>query len=335
MLDAAPHVVATVAVPGANWVAVDSRTNTVYVTSRTDNCVYPVDGGTLAVGACITVGRQPYGIAAHPPSRLLYVANFGSASVSMINMDTKLVVATHYPGGSPAQVTVDPVSGIVYVTLHPTSLVARFRGTEYLGRFDIRAEQAFSVAIDASASPRRLYVGTREYPGRVQVFDAESASPRLLASLQPGGSVYNLAVHPADGRLLVMHTRRNDNDVRFMAVYGRNGQRLTALADEDTGVNTFDGGGLDVLSCGAGRIFVAGTDCVAGSASDCAGYAPPGAVAVLDAGTGALQEIIPQPAIGSGPFGVAVDTERGRIYISSKANGGWLNVLEDPACAGM
>lgn len=332
-LGGAPQVVATIAVPGANWVAVDSQTNTVFITSRSDDCVYPVDGQALTVGACIPVGDMPFGIAADAVRRWLYVANFGSGSVSVINLDTRAVAATHYPGGRPALVAVDPESGSAYVTLHPTSLAASFQGTQYLGRFDIGAEQAFSIAVDGAAAPRRVYVGTREYPGRVQMLNTETWPPRLMGSVTPGGSVYNLAVNQANGQLLVMHTGSNDNDVRYMAVYDRGGARLSSLAAEDTGVNTFDGGGLAVLSCGGGRVYVAGTECVAGGRTDCAGYGGEGAVHVLRGQPWRVAYSFMQPDLQGGPFGVAVDESRSRIYVTSKDSGGWLNVLEDMACA--
>ena len=333
-LDGAPQMIATIAVPGANWVAVDSQTGTAYVTSRSDDCVYPVDVEAFTVGECIPVGHMPFGIAADAARRWLYVADFGSGSVSIINMDSRSVVATHYPGGSPALIAVDAASGVAYVTLHPTSLVAYFRGTQYLGRFDIGAEQAFSIAVDSAATPRRLYIGTREYPGRVRVYTIDAMPPRYLSNLEPGGSVYNLAVSPATGRMFVMHTARNDNDARYMAIYDRDGARLSGLAREDTGTNTFDGGGLAVLPCRGDRVYAAGTDCIPGSASNCAGYAESGSIAVLAETPGTFLITVVLPAVKTGPFGIATDGIRGRIYVTSKGDGGWLNVLEDLSCAG-
>ena len=79
----------------------------------------------------------------------------------------------------------------------------------------------------------------------------------------------------------------------------------------------------------SGRVYVAGTECVPGSASECAVMASGGRVQVLQGGANTVVTNVLLPAVQSGPFGVAVDQARQRIYVTCKGNGGWLNVIQD------
>jgi YVTN family beta-propeller protein len=309
---AQPTAIRTVVVEDANWVAVDSVQHTVFVTSRSTAKVFYLDPTTLAVDGSIDVGDAPFGLAANPANRLLYVANYGSGSVSIINMDTLAVIATHLTGGGPTFVAVDSATGKAYAPLHPTNRVARFLGTIYLGSFATRGDQVFAVALDGQASPKRLYVANRGRFSAIEVYNADTAAPTYSASLAPGGEIYNVAVDQNTGNLYVMHTFTNDNNVRFMTVYSRAGVKLTAQP-LDIGINTFDGGGLGMVTS-SGRVYVAGTECVPGTIELCAGYAPSGAVVVVQGAPPAL--ITRLDDIPDGPFGVAVDDSLQRVYVT-------------------
>jgi len=59
----------------------------------------------LRVKTTIPVGRKPFGVAADPRTKRIYVANFGSGTVSVISARTGTVVTTirvgRVPIGSP------------------------------------------------------------------------------------------------------------------------------------------------------------------------------------------------------------------------------------------
>jgi len=322
--------VVTVAVPDANWAAVDPVRHTVFVSSRDTDSVYYLSAPDLSIQGVIGVGQLPFGLGANPANRLLYVANYGSGSVSIINMDTLSVVVKHLTGGGPTFVAVDAAAGLAYVPLHPTNRVARFSGTIYLGAFSTRGDQVFSVALDDQASPKRLYVGRRGRYSDVEVYNADVQPPAYLTTLTPGGEVYNLAVEGGTGNLYVMHTGADGASARFMTVYDRHGTRLTA-APVDIGADTSDGGGLGFEES-SGRIYVAGTGCLAGTTLECSGYAADSAVVILrgmpPAVVARLQETIPR-----GPFGVAVDQSLHTVYITSKGSGGWVAAIDDRSLA--
>src|SRR3989304_5570775 len=81
-----------------------------------DNSVSVMDGGTNAVVATIDVGQSPTGVAANPPTDLVYVANPIEGSVSVISEVTNEVVDTVGVGGAPLGVSGNPVPNRIYVT---------------------------------------------------------------------------------------------------------------------------------------------------------------------------------------------------------------------------
>jgi len=299
----------------------------VYVTSRSENKVYQVNGATLAIEDSIDVGRQPFGIAADAVTRLLYVADYGNGAVTVINMDSKAVVATHLVGYGPTFVAVDSTSGQAFVPLHPSNRVARFRNGVFVGTLVTRGDQVFSVALDNQASPKRLYIGRRGRDADVEVYDIDGLEPTYLSTLDTGGEVFNLTVDKATGNLYVLHSINQDGNVRLLSVFDRQGVRLTSQP-VDVGTNTFDGGGISIAA-GSGRVYIAGTECIPGTPAECSGYASSGAVVVMQGLPPVAVKSLHQDVIPNGPFGIAIDDSTQRVYITSKGNGGWLSVISD------
>jgi YVTN family beta-propeller protein len=115
------RVIATVAVGQRPiYVAVDQKTNRIYVSNQTDNTVSVIDGVTNQVLDIVKVGRYPNGIAVDSNTNTIYVANLGSGSLSIISGD-KLTVSTLWLGSYPAKVAVNPSTDRVYVTLEDQS----------------------------------------------------------------------------------------------------------------------------------------------------------------------------------------------------------------------
>ena len=68
-----------------------------------------------SVTSTVTVGIQPEGIAFDPTNGYLYVANFGSGTVSVIDGSTNTVVTTVTVGNGPVWSAIDPTNGCLYV----------------------------------------------------------------------------------------------------------------------------------------------------------------------------------------------------------------------------
>jgi YVTN family beta-propeller protein len=142
-------------VGSADGVAIDSRTNTIFLTTYEDPEIRVVDGttgavrkvkvgphiwgmffdngsGTLYVGHTGTaeivslnektlsvhttqVGQIPCAVAVNPQSQKLYAVNYGDRSLSVIDLRTQRAIATLPVGEHPQAVAVDPGRNLVYV----------------------------------------------------------------------------------------------------------------------------------------------------------------------------------------------------------------------------
>jgi len=99
---------------GPDGVAVDGN-RVVWVTNLLSNSVSKIDGGTGSYLATIPVGTNPRGIVWNGSSNYLYVANYGSKSVTRINPsnNSTYTVSTGYSG--PYFMGVSPTDFSVWV----------------------------------------------------------------------------------------------------------------------------------------------------------------------------------------------------------------------------
>ena len=113
---------ATIPLPGANGpngVAYNADLDRVYVANRNTNnlsLINPTNGTWLKN---VAVGQLPDGVAVM--DGLIYVANFGSDSVSVINAQTTQVTATLDVYNQPALTALNEAEHIVYVSVHSGS----------------------------------------------------------------------------------------------------------------------------------------------------------------------------------------------------------------------
>nr|WP_253805622.1 YncE family protein [Mycobacterium tuberculosis] len=76
-----------------------------------------IDPATNTVTGSITIGNGPSGVAVSPVTGLVFVTNFDSNTVSVIDPTTNTVTGSPITvGTAPTGVAVNPVTGEVYVT---------------------------------------------------------------------------------------------------------------------------------------------------------------------------------------------------------------------------
>ena len=115
-LDAASHRMTAVAVGSLPCaVAVDAKTNTVYVANYGDDTVTVIDGGRLQAIATVRVGRHPQAIAIDPQTDMVYVANTHADTVTVIDGSTHHLISTLPAGTNPFGITASSITGRVYV----------------------------------------------------------------------------------------------------------------------------------------------------------------------------------------------------------------------------
>jgi YVTN family beta-propeller protein len=114
----APYTLATIAMPNRpRAVAVNPKTNRIYVASIDLNTIRVINGATnTVIGSPITVGDRPKGIAINQTTNRIYVANAASNTISVINGATNTVIGTPIPVGSGTEgIAVNPTTNRIYV----------------------------------------------------------------------------------------------------------------------------------------------------------------------------------------------------------------------------
>jgi len=153
------RVIATIAVGNRpTYLAVDPKTDRVYVSNQSDDNVSVIDGSTNSLLTTVKVGHSPNGIAVNPKTNRIYVANLNSGTLSIINGD-RLTISSLWVGFNPAKVAVNSVSNRVYVTLeNQNGSLAVIDGKKRQVETTIPLPPfPLSVAVDSHSN--RVYVG--------------------------------------------------------------------------------------------------------------------------------------------------------------------------------
>ncbi len=106
--------------------AVNPRTNRIYVTNSNDGTVSVIDGTTNSVVATIPVGTTPQAVAVNPSTNNIFVANAGDNTVSVIDGATNTVSGMAPVGHLPLGVAVNSITNRVYVTNAADNTVSEF-----------------------------------------------------------------------------------------------------------------------------------------------------------------------------------------------------------------
>lgn len=98
-------------------IAVNTKTNKLYVTNTGSNDISVIDGARKSVVATITDPNAvlPIAVAVNPTTKTIYVANSQSNNITVIDAATDSVTATIPVGTAPSGVDVDPQTNFIYV----------------------------------------------------------------------------------------------------------------------------------------------------------------------------------------------------------------------------
>lgn len=188
-------------------------THDVYVALPAVNQVAVFQGYGAVPVTYVTVGTTPFALAADPTNERIYVANQGSANVSVLEGTT--VVATIPVGQSPAAVAVNPVKDYVYVANSGDDTVSIIH--------DLAVVQTVAVGHvpgDIAVNPvnGRVYVvnnGAPGHSGSLSVLQDAQATP--VATALEGNDLRAVDVNPRSSYIYVIGGRGGGGTVAVLS----------------------------------------------------------------------------------------------------------------------
>ena len=239
------------------------------------------------------MGDFPFGVAVHPDGSRVYVANWLSQTVSVIDTATNTVVKTVAVGDNPVGVAVHPDGSRVYVAneySHTVSVIDTATNTVVktvsvgVGSFP------FGVTVHPDGS--RVYVAN-EGSGGVSVID--TATNTVVKTVTVGDSLdipFGVAVHPDGSRVYVANEGSHTVAVIDTAT---NTVIATVAVEVPVSVAVHPDGS---------RVYVANVFSHT--------------VSVIDTATNTVVKTV---AVGEYPFGVAVHPDGSRVYVANQVPG--------------
>ncbi len=274
-----------------------------------------IDGVSLAVLDSVTVGRQPWGVAVNPTTNKVYVANFASGNVHVLDATTLAVLRVIPVGPQPTFVRVNESTNRVFVvTYGNNSLVILDGATDTIA--DVKSTGgygAWGLAVDTLLN--RVYVSNRD-SGSVTTLDGsigfEVLSSQTIAPCGGmGTSPYGLGFNPVNAKLYIACSP--SFNVNSAAVYRTASSGLSRLAFLAIGNGGEDGGGGVAVNTTTGNVFFTN------SWAD--------TVSVISGSTDRVIDTLP---VGANPFGDGVDPGTGRVFVANR-NSGDVSVFKDPS----
>ncbi len=300
----APHegaagVIATIPVGSHPWgIAVNPSTHRIYVANSGAGSVSVIDGLTNSVIATIPVGYAPlFYVAVNPNTNRIYAAANGSGSLAVIDGASNTVIATVSGFSAPEGVAVHPDRNRIYVTHGGNQLSVVDGGSNTIT--GVMGTGFWNHDVTVAPSTDRAYV-CRTDAQSIAVMDL--ANGMMIAELNAG---CHTAVNPNTNRVYVTNLSSRTLTVIDGAT---NGTVATLYKD------AWDG----LLAVNPSE------NCV---------YAPnPEAdtVNIIDGVTNTVLGAIATGA-GSGPYGVAVDTATGLVYVTNRDSNS-VSVIQDTLC---
>ncbi len=312
---------ATVPLPEAlahpKAVAVHPVTHRIYVTSRANNRVYRLDGGTMIGEGFATVGAEPWGIDVNPQTNKVYVANFASGSISVFDAATLAPIRTISVGGRPTFVRVNPNTNRIYAALYGANALAVINGVTDAVEAEVYAGGVGVWGLAVNTNLNRVYLSTRD-SGTITTLDG--AAPYTLLESQTrsacnatGSSPYSLDFNPTNNRLYVACSP--NNNVNTAVVYKASAAGLSVMASVPIGIGGADGGGGVAVNPNTGHVWFTN------SASN--------SVSVI----GVNNTVLATFSTGQNPFGADVDPGTGAVYVVNR-DSNTISVNTDSAMLG-
>ena len=183
-------------------IAINPRTNMIYVVTDDSDTVSVIDGATHAVTS-ISTGKEPVAVAVNEETNKIYVASRSphtAGTVTVIDGATNKA-ATITTGSPPHALAVNPVTNKIYVANEGTNQISAMDGTTSAATMIALCGPGFvAVAIDPVMD--KIYV-TNTVDNKVSVIDGGSNTGNMIAA---GKTPQALAVNPITHRVYVANS---------------------------------------------------------------------------------------------------------------------------------
>jgi YVTN family beta-propeller protein/autotransporter-associated beta strand protein len=261
-----------------------------YITNNLSDNLSVINTETqTVVGPAIPVGVQPFGVAATPDGRFVYVANVVSNTVSVINADTNLASSTIPVGTRPFGIATSSDAQFAYVSnsFDNTVSVINTATNTVIGSPISVGLQPFGIAVTPNGSA--VYVAN-DQGNTVSVID--TATKTVSATIPVGLAPQGLAITP-DGQFVYVANFVSNTVSKISTVSN------TVVTVIPTTITT----GLSSLSITPDGQFVYVTDQNAGS------------VTVISTST---DTVVGAPIpVGTNPFGVAATPDGKFVFVTN------------------
>ena len=266
----------------------------------TDTGPFPrvMSPGLGQTSGTIPVGIGPAAIAYDPSTNEIWVANYDSGNVSVIDPTSETVVASIPVGACPDAIALNPVSGVVYVANRCSENLTMIYAANGTVAGSVPVANLEPVALAYDSASRNLYLagfsgGTAG--GLVMVMNGTTGA--VVAEIPDGSDPSTLVYDSQTGNVYVA-------DWVLSNVTVIDGSTNEIVSTIPVGPSP-DGLALDPITH---EIYVADRGLVVGALNTT------GSVSVIDAAT---EQLVATIGVGNWPQGEAFDSATGDVYVGN------------------
>ncbi len=273
-----------------------------------------LDGGSLASLGYASVGQQPWGVDLNPNTGKVYVANFASNDVYVLDAATLALRKVISVGPNPTFVKVNLATNRVFAVTYGNSSVAVINGATDAVEATVSSGGIAAWGLAVNSNLNRVYVSNRD-SGAVTTLDGTDNWKVLTSqTIKPcggaGASPYGMDFNAANNKLYIACSIYHD--VNRAAVYLAGGSGLTRRAFLEIDSGGEDGGGGVAVDAATGNVFFTK------AASD--------KVSV----EGGVRDLVTATiAVGRSPFGVAADASTHLAYVVNRVSNDLSVILDE------
>ncbi len=185
--------------------AINRKTNKVYIANNLGNSVTVIDGKTSLVDTTILVGKAPYYVGVNERTNKMYIPNNSGNSVSVINGATNAVDATIVVGTAPRAAVVNDATNKIYVpadyTANPGKVYVIDGITNAVESTITVGQRPIAAAINEVTN--KIYVANN-WGNSVTVIDGATGNTETIAA---GNSPRFIAINDLTNRVYVVNYR--------------------------------------------------------------------------------------------------------------------------------